>query len=107
MGNCCISKDERLDNRESTSDRSSANPKVVYENIVKIQSSFRGYLARKHYYDERLATYNKQVLQNLHKFAATHYKTHSHKLTPYDYHLEADYEDPLFENRIFKPYVQL
>ena len=108
MGNCnCFSNSEKLEAQEITTDRSNIDPKAVYENIIKIQSSFRGYLARKSYYDERLASYNKQVVLNLQKFASTHLKTSLKKLTPYDYSLKSDAEDPLFESRVFKPIYQL
>jgi len=106
MGNCnCFSKFEKPNDQEITTDRT--DPKAVYENIIKIQSSFRGYLARKNYYDERLASYNQQVLLNLQKFAVTNLKASLKKLSPYNYDLKSDADDPLFENRVFKPICQL
>jgi len=112
MGNCncncsCISKSDDLDGIEVSGERRMIDPKSVYQNIVRIQSSFRGYLARKTFYDERLTRYNKQVIENLQKFAATQFKIRSYKMQPYKYDLKIDDEDPLFENRIFKPLVTL
>ena len=112
MGNCncncnCLSKSEDGEYPEVSVDLLIIDPKSAYKNIVRIQSSFRGYLARKTYYDERLTRYNKQVIENLQKFAATQFKIRSYKMQPYKYDLKGDDEDPLFENRIFKPVVQL
>ena len=104
MGNCaCFQKSAKTDSHEITLEQSQTDPKTVYENIIKIQSTFRGYLARKTYHDERLANYNQQVLHNLKQFASAHLKIRLQSLPPYPYDLTTDDEDPLFENRLFKP----
>lgn len=107
MGNCsCISKSGRDDFEELSIQKPKIDPNTSYKKIVKIQSNYRGYLARKKLYEIKLEHYNSKVIENLRKFAATYLASKFKKMKPYVYNLETDTEDQYFERRIFKPAQQ-
>lgn len=104
MGSCYSdSKVDKGDAHEAIVEQSQADPKEVYEEIVKLRPSFRGFSEGATFYDETAGNYNHQVIQNLTKFASIHLKKRLQNLAPYSYDLSADIQDPLFENRLFKP----
>ena len=108
MGNCgCFSTVKGLETNELTTEHLKDDAKAVYENIIKIQPNFRGYLGQKSYDDEGITSYNEQVVYNLKKFASTHLKSRLKELSPYTYNSKFDGNDLHFENRLFRPISEI
>ena len=106
-GNCsCLSKTSKEEENEF-SVRKKPDPKLFLKKILKIQAFYRGYLARKKYYNMRLDSYNFKVCENLKSFAAQYLNSRFKKITPYVYNLEEDFKDPEFEKRQFRPATQI
>ncbi len=106
MGNCgCLSNANKEDNNELPLNRShmSINIAESYKQVVKIQAAYRGYTARKAYYEVRMQNYNIRVLESLKQLAATYFSVKFKHLQPFTYDYEEDNQDPLFEQRVFRP----
>lgn len=110
MGNnCgCINKANKEEKTEFSFPKPSpaVNMGESYYQVVKIQSAFRGYLARKKLYDLQMNHYNERVIQSLRELAAAYFASKFKHIKPFTYDLQEDLKDPNFERRVFKPVQQ-
>jgi len=103
MGNCgCTTKPKEEPANEVAFSKPKVDPNLSYRNIVKIQSVYRGHLARKQYYGMRLDIYHDRVLNHLNKFTKASLGAKLKRLKPFEYDVQEDELDPLFGQRVFK-----
>jgi len=109
MGNCgCITKTNKEDRTEFALKKPNPNINIAesYKQVVRIQAIYRGHLARKKVYEIRMREYNQKVSESLQQLASAYLSTKFKHLQAFNYDLEEDLRDPLFEQRVFKPVHQ-
>jgi len=112
MGACnCLARQSA--NPELVNDKSSSSGRIIKSNrrdgkgseedqIVKIQSAFRGHKVRKDLNSTKMDQYKKRVVEQLHAFIETcNQNSFVGKQPPFEYE-ENEEEDSLFGNRVFK-----